>query len=42
MHPGNYNFVFSTGNTVFESSLGAKIVADYTAKYNGLSVKSNV
>lgn len=42
MHPGNYNFVFSDDSTVFDSSLGAKIVADYTAKYNKLSVKSNL
>jgi hypothetical protein len=42
MHPGNYNFVFSKGDTVFESSLGAKIVADYTQKYGKLSVKSNL
>ena len=42
IHPGNYNFVFSSGDTVFESSLGAKIVADYTKKYGGLSVKSNL
>ncbi|QOD59459.1 DUF3078 domain-containing protein [Polaribacter haliotis] len=42
IHPGNYNFVFSSGETVFESSLGAKIVADYTKKYNKLSVKSNL
>lgn len=42
IHPGNYNFVFSSGETVFESSLGAKIVADYTNKYKGLSVKSNL
>ncbi|MHB0753643.1 DUF3078 domain-containing protein [Polaribacter sp. M15] len=42
MHPGNYNFVFSSGETVFESSLGAKVVADYTNKYKGLSVKSNL
>lgn len=42
MHPGNYNFVFSSGNTVFESSMGAKIVADYTNKYGGLNVKSNL
>jgi hypothetical protein len=42
IHPGNYNFVFSNGDTVFESSLGTKIVADYTAKYNKLSVKSNL
>jgi hypothetical protein len=42
MHPGNYNFVFSSGDTVFNSSLGAKVVADYTNKYGGLSVKSNL
>ncbi|WP_158838994.1 DUF3078 domain-containing protein [Polaribacter sp. L3A8] len=42
MHPGNYNFVFSNGESVFESSLGAKIVADYTKKYGKLSVKSNL
>ena len=42
LHPGNYNFVFSDGSTAFESSLGAKIVADYTEKFGGLSVKSNL
>ncbi len=42
MHPGNYNFVFSKNSTAFDSSLGAKIVADYTNKYGGLSVKSNL
>ncbi|SDR65962.1 Protein of unknown function [Polaribacter sp. KT25b] len=42
IHPGNYNFVFSNSGSIFESSLGAKIVADYTKKYGGLSVKSNL
>lgn len=42
IHPGNYNFVFSSGDTVFESSLGAKVVTDYTNKYGKLSVKSNL
>ena len=42
MHPGNYNFVFSDASTAFDSSLGAKIVADYTNKYGGLSLKSNL
>jgi hypothetical protein len=42
VHPGNYNFVFSDGESVFTSSLGAKIVADYTKKYGKLSVKSNL
>lgn len=34
--------MFSKGDSVFESSLGAKFVADYTNKYGSLSVKSNV
>lgn len=42
IHPGNYNFVFSDAGTAFESSLGAKILADYTAKFNKLSLKSNL
>lgn len=42
MHPGNYNFVFSKSGTDFESSPGAKIVADYTATYHKLNVKSNL
>jgi hypothetical protein len=42
IHPGNYNFVFSDVDSVFESSLGAKIVADYTTNFKGISVKSNV
>ena len=42
IHPGNYNFVTSKGETVFESSLGAKIVADYTTKVKKLSIKSNL
>lgn len=42
IHPGNYNFVFSDSNSIFESSLGSKIIADYTKKYNKLSVKSNL
>ena len=42
IHPGNYNFIFSKGESVFSSSLGAKIVADYTATYDKLNVKSNL
>lgn len=41
IHPGNYNFVFSSGDTVFESSLGAKIVADYTRKIGAINFKTN-
>ncbi|TYB71782.1 DUF3078 domain-containing protein [Bizionia saleffrena] len=42
MHPLNYNFVFSSGDTVFESSLGAKIVADYTRQIGKINFKSNL
>jgi hypothetical protein len=41
IHPLNYNFVFSSGETVFNSSLGAKIVADYTKTFGKLNIKSN-
>lgn len=41
IHPLNYNFVFSSGDTVFNSSLGAKIVADYTKTFGKLHLKSN-
>lgn len=41
LNPGNYNFIFSKDDTNFESSIGAKIVASYNAKYNKLSVNSN-
>jgi len=42
IHPLNYNFVFSSGETVFESSLGAKIVGDYTQSFGSLNFKSNL
>ena len=42
VHPINYNFVFSSGDDVFESSLGAKIVADYTRQIGKVSFKSNL
>ena len=42
LHPLNYNFVFSSGDTVFESSLGAKVVADYTKAIGKLNIKSNL
>lgn len=42
IHPLNYNFVFSSGDTVFESSFGAKIVADYTKEIGDLNIKSNL
>ncbi|MDO6489893.1 MAG: DUF3078 domain-containing protein [Cellulophaga sp.] len=42
IHPLNYNFVFADNDAVFESSLGAKIVADYTKKIGAVNFKSNL
>lgn len=42
IHPLNYNFVFSKGDSVFESSLGAKIVADYTKQLGAVNFKTNL
>jgi len=42
IHPLNYNFVFSSGDSVFESSFGAKIVADYTRQIGAINLKSNL
>jgi len=43
IHPLNYNFVFSSTDAFsFESSLGAKIVADYNQKFGAVSYKSNL
>ena len=42
IHPANYNFVFTDEDTVFDSSFGAKIVADYTKKIGAINFKSNL
>ena len=42
IHPLNYNFVFADDTAIFDSSLGAKIVADYTKKIGQLNIKSNL
>ena len=42
IHPLNYNFVFSSGDTVFESSMGAKILADYTRQIGAVNFKTNL
>ena len=41
IHPANYNFVFSSGDTVFDSSFGTKIVADYTRQIGAVNFKTN-
>ncbi len=42
VHPLNYNFVFSDTEAVYESSLGAKVVADYTRQIGKIAFKSNL
>lgn len=42
IHPLNYNLVFSNEDTIFQSSLGAKIVADYTKNIGAVNFKSNL
>jgi len=42
IHPLNYNFVFSSEDTIFNSSLGAKILADYTKNIGSINFKSNL
>ncbi|MBT8259461.1 MAG: DUF3078 domain-containing protein [Bacteroidia bacterium] len=42
INPLNYNFVFSDMDAVFESSMGAKILVDYTKQVlGGVNFKSN-
>lgn len=42
IHPLNYNFVFAENDAVFQSSLGAKIVADYTRQIGKVNFKTNL
>ena len=42
IHPLNYNIVFSKENLIFESSLGTKIVVDYTKKIGTINFKTNL
>lgn len=41
VHPLNYNFVFSSNDAIFQSSLGAKILVDYTKKIGAVNFKTN-
>lgn len=41
VHPLNYNIVFADDDAVFDSSLGAKIVADYTRQIGAINFKTN-
>lgn len=41
IHPLNYNFVFADNDAVFDSSMGAKIVADYSREIGAINFKTN-
>ncbi len=41
-HPLNYNFVFSKSGSDYESSLGAKIVAEYNKQIGDFKFRSNL
>jgi hypothetical protein len=41
VHPFDYNFVFAKSGSIFESSFGAKIMADYTRQIGKVNFKSN-
>jgi len=43
VHPLNYNVVFADSESIYESSFGAKLVADYSRKFsNGITFKTNL
>lgn len=42
IHPLNYNIVFASEETIFESSFGAKIVADYSKTIGAFNLKTNL
>lgn len=42
VHPLNYNFVFADNDAIFDSSLGAKIVANYAKAFGDLKFNSNL
>ncbi len=41
IHPLNYNFVFAEDDATYQSSLGAKIVVDYTRQIGAINFKTN-
>jgi hypothetical protein len=43
VHPLNANIIFADSESIYESSMGAKIVADYSKEFgNGITFKSNL
>jgi hypothetical protein len=42
VHPLNYNFVFADNDAIYESSLGAKILVDYTREFGAIDFKTTL
>ena len=42
LNPINYNLVFSSGENIYESSAGAKVLVDYTRQISAINFKSNL
>jgi hypothetical protein len=42
IHPLNYNFVFADNDAIFQSSLGAKLLVDFTRKFGPINFKTNL
>ncbi|PWK20352.1 DUF3078 domain-containing protein [Xanthomarina spongicola] len=42
VHPLNYNFVFADNDAIFNSSLGAKVVANYNRSFGKLKFNTNL
>ncbi len=42
VHPLNYNFVFSKSGSSYDSSMGAKVMAEYKRDFNGFKYRSNL
>lgn len=42
VHPLNYNFVFAENDAIFNSSLGAKVVANYGRSFGDLKFNTNL
>jgi hypothetical protein len=42
VHPLNYNFVFADNDAIFDSSFGAKVVANYNRSFGDLKFNTNL
>ena len=42
MHPANYNIIFSSGESIYSSSTGAKVLATYNTSLSGVKLNSSL